>query len=188
MLDRGPMPAPELTIRPFHAPPAVELEALPEDVVAFYGRVSAPRWAWMSNFEGGPVEMPDPHTGRLTTYPSKEHALMCHKTVDHDDHEWIRAAKQPKDAKRRGGPQGERGRRIELRPDWDEVKLGVMVEILRHWYAANPEHAEQLRATGERLIVEDAPSDAIWGIRSQGGRLAGTNLLGRAHMAVRAEL
>jgi N-glycosidase YbiA len=182
------VPAPVLKIRPFDAPPAVELDALPADVLAFYGRRSAPEWAWLSNFEGGPVEMPDPHTGKRTTYPSKEHALMCHKTVSHDDHEWIRAAKEPKHAKSRGGPRGERGRKIELRSDWDEIKLGVMVEILRHWYAANPAYADHLRATGDRLIVEDSPQDAIWGIRSRGGRFAGTNLLGRAHMAVRAEL
>jgi ribA/ribD-fused uncharacterized protein len=184
----GERVAPDLHIGPFDAPPAEALDALPEDAIAFYGRVSAPEWAWLSNFEGGPVTMPDPHTRRPTTYRSKEHALMCHKTIDHDDHEWVRAAKEPKDAKRRGGPRGERGRKVELRPDWDEVKLGVMVEILRHWYGANPHYAERLRATGDRLIVEDSPSDAIWGIRGQGGRLTGTNLLGRAHMAVRAEL
>jgi len=175
------MPAPELKIRPFDAPPAVELEALPDDAVVFYGRRSAPEWAWLSNFEGGPVEMPDPHTGRKTTYPSKEHALMAHKTVTHEEHESIRTAKEAKSAKARG-------RRVQLRPDWDEVKLGVMVEVLRHWYAANPDHAQQLVATGDVLILEDSPTDAIWGIRSRGGRFAGTNLLGRAHMAVRAEL
>ena len=49
---------PDLNIRPFEAPPAVELDALPEDVLAFYGRISAPEWAWMSNFEGGPVQLP----------------------------------------------------------------------------------------------------------------------------------
>ena len=182
------MAAPELHFKPFDAPPAVALDELPEDAVVFYGRVSAPEWAWLSNFEGGPVEMPDPHTGRPTVYPSKEHALMAHKTVDHDDHEWIRAAKEPKHAKSRGGPRGERGRTIELRPDWDEIKLAVMVEILRHWYPANPDYAERLVATGDVLIAEDAPRDAIWGIRSTGGRFGGTNLLGRAHMAVRAEL
>jgi ribA/ribD-fused uncharacterized protein len=181
------MAAPELVIRPFEAPPAIELEALPDDAVAFYGR-RASEWVWLSNFEGGPVEMPDPHTGERTTYPSKEHALMCHKTVNHDDHEWIRAAKEPKEAKSRGGPRGQRGRKVELRADWDQIKLGVMVEILRRWYGANPEYAQRLCATGQRLIVEDSPRDAIWGIRSRGGRLAGTNLLGRAHMTLRAEL
>jgi len=175
------MPAPELHFEPFDAPPAVALEALPEDAVVFYGRVSAREWAWLSNFEGGPVEMPDPHTGRTTTYPSKEHALMAHKTVSHDEHESIRTAKEPRTAKARG-------RKVQLRPDWDAIKLGVMVEILRHWYAANPDRAQQLVATGDVLILEDSPTDAIWGIRSRDGRLTGTNLLGRAHMAVRAEL
>lgn len=175
------MAAPELDFAPFDAPPAVVLDALPEDAVVFYGRRSAREWAWLSNFEGGPVQMPDPHTGRTTTYPSKEHALMAHKTVTHDEHESIRTAKDPKTAKARG-------RRVALRADWDAVKLGVMVEILRHWYAANPDRAAQLVATGDALILEDSPTDAIWGIRTRDGRLAGTNLLGRAHMAVRAEL
>ncbi len=38
------MTAPELNIRPFDAPPAIELDALPEDAVAFYGRHGAPEW------------------------------------------------------------------------------------------------------------------------------------------------
>ena len=175
------MSAPELHFAPFDAPPAVVLDGLPEDAVVFYGRVSAREWAWLSNFEGGPVEMPDPHTGKPTVYPSKEHALMAHKTVTHDEHESIREAREPKTAKARG-------RKVQLRPDWDEIKLGVMVEILRHWYAQHPERAEQLVATGDVLILEDSPTDAIWGIRSRDGGFAGTNLLGRAHMAVRAEL
>ena len=106
---------------------------------------------------------------------------MAHKTVSHDEHESIRTANEPRTAKARG-------RKVQLRPDWDAIKLGVMVEILRHWYAANPDRAQQLVATGDVLILEDSPTDAIWGIRSRDGRLTGTNLLGRAHMAVRAEL
>jgi N-glycosidase YbiA len=95
---------------------------------------------------------------------------------------------EPKEAKSRGGPRGQRGRKVQLRADWDEIKLGVMVEILRHWYAANPDYSQRLCATDERLIVEDSPRDPIWGIRSRGGKFAGTNLLGRAHMTLRAEL
>ncbi len=123
--------------------------------------------------------MPDPHTGRTTTYPSKEHALMAHKTVTVEEHESIRTAKEPKSAKARG----RRCSPARLGRDQARRHGRGPAPLVR----GEPGPREQLVATGDVLILEDSPTDAIWGIRSRGGRFAGTNLLGRAHMAVRAE-
>lgn len=79
------------------------------------------------------------------------------------------------------------GRRVRLRPDWEDVKFDVMVEVNRRKYAF-PDFREALLATGDRPLVEDSPYDFVWGGRDAGGGYGGRNLLGVALMTVRAEL
>ena len=100
---------------------------------------------------------------------------------------WVLAADRGRIAKRRGSRYGDGGRRLELRPDWEEVKFGVMrYACLRKFEL--PYFRELLLGTGERPLVEDSPSDPVWGGRDAGGGYGGENLLGRALMEVRAEL
>jgi ribA/ribD-fused uncharacterized protein len=71
------------------------------------------------------------------------------------------------------------------RADWDEVKLGVMLDILRHKLAQNPYVEQKLRDTQDREIVEDSPTDAFWGWGPDGH---GRNELGKLWMRLRREL
>ena len=71
------------------------------------------------------------------------------------------------------------------RPDWDQIKVGVMRDILR---AKAMQHAyvhRKLLATGDRELVEDSWRDDFWG---WGPDRNGKNMLGRLWMEVRAEL
>jgi ribA/ribD-fused uncharacterized protein len=86
-----------------------------------------------------------------------------------------------------GGPRGEGGRRIALRPDWERVKLDVMCFACRAKFAL-PEFRAALLASGERVLVEDSPTDFTWGGRDRDGGRRGRNLLGVVLMEVRAEL
>lgn len=38
----------------------------------------------------------------------------------------------------------EAGRRVQLRPDWEEVKVGIMEEIVRAKFTQHPELASKL--------------------------------------------
>jgi len=71
------------------------------------------------------------------------------------------------------------------RPDWDSVKLGVMEQILRAKLAQHEYIRKKLLETGERLIVEDSPTDNFWG---RGPDWKGANHLGKLWMKLRAEL
>lgn len=75
--------------------------------------------------------------------------------------------------------------RAMRRADWDAVKVGIMLDILR----AKADQHEYVRckllATGDRELVEDSWRDDFWG---WGPNRDGKNMLGRLWMQVRSEL
>lgn len=71
------------------------------------------------------------------------------------------------------------------RPDWDDVKVGIMLNILRAKAAQHLYVRRKLLDTGDRELVEDSWRDDFWG---WGPNRDGQNMLGRLWMQVRAEL
>jgi hypothetical protein len=72
-----------------------------------------------------------------------------------------------------------------IRPDWLDVRVGIMREIL---FAKVDQHEyvrRKLLATGTRELIEDSWRDSFWG---WGSDRKGKNTLGRLWMEVRAEL
>jgi predicted NAD-dependent protein-ADP-ribosyltransferase YbiA (DUF1768 family) len=57
-------------------------------------------------------------------YPAVEHAFQVAKTSDPVERAKVRDAKTPVSAKKIG-------RRANLRPDWESVKVGIMLDLLR---------------------------------------------------------
>ena len=79
------------------------------------------------------------------------------------------------------------GRRVKLRPDWEEVKVGIMEEIVRAKFTQHPELAAQLLATGDKILVEGNHwGDTCWGVDIRTG--LGENHLGKILMKIREEL
>ena len=79
------------------------------------------------------------------------------------------------------------GRRVQLRPDWEQVKAGLMEEIVRAKFTQNADLAKKLLATGDKLLVEgNTWGDVFWGVDTRSGK--GQNRLGRILMKVRDEL
>ena len=120
---------------------------------------------WLSNFA---IE----HDGL-----SVEHYYQAAKAVDPKDRDWIMASETPGLAKRRG-------QTIEIRADWEEIRLSVMLEHTHRKYTQNP-FRWMLAATGTREIVEyNHWGDTFWGVTAFGGE----NHLGRILMQVRSEI
>ncbi len=71
------------------------------------------------------------------------------------------------------------------RPDWDDVKVGIMLDILRAKAQQHEYVRRKLLDTGIRELVEDSWRDDFWG---WGPNRDGKNMLGRLWMQVRAEL
>ncbi|VDO13355.1 unnamed protein product [Brugia timori] len=71
------------------------------------------------------------------------------------------------------------------RPDWDDVKVGIMRDILRAKAAQHEYVRRKLLDTGDRELVENSWRDDFWG---WGPNRDGRNMLGRLWIEVRTEL
>jgi ribA/ribD-fused uncharacterized protein len=110
-------------------------------------------------------------------FPTVEHAFQAAKTPDIDDRRKIAAAPAPGSAKRMG-------RRVKLRSDREQIKVGLMRDLLRIKFS-NPDLAERLLATGSAELIEGNNwNDTFWGVCRGRGR----NTLGQLLMEVREEI
>lgn len=50
----------------------------------------------------------------------------------------------------------------DMRPDWDKIKVEVMLIGLRAKFK-NPELRQKLIDTGDAVLHEDSPTDLVWG-------------------------
>jgi len=113
-------------------------------------------------------------------YPSVEHAYQAAKTLDTGER--IRIAQLPSPAAAKKA-----GRKVELRPHWDAMRIDVMHELLRRKFYLGDGLRERLLATGNATLVEgNWWGDNFWGSCPPNGR--GANNLGKLLMKVREEL
>lgn len=77
------------------------------------------------------------------------------------------------------------GRKISIRPDWENCKVQIMKDIVRAKFEQNQELQEKLLATEEQYLEEgNSWGDRIWGtVDGQGA-----NLLGKILMEIRADM
>lgn len=71
------------------------------------------------------------------------------------------------------------------RPDWDDVKLIIMKQILHAKTRQHEYVRHKLLATGDRQLIENSWRDDFWG---WGPNKDGKNMLGKLWMEVRSEL
>lgn len=138
---------------------------------------------FLSNFASTPgLRLPSGYYGHheADEMPVKtvEHWFQACKATSRQDFDSVLCA--PSAAAAKAG-----GRKIELRPDWEQVKYQVMVRALGGKFALEP-YRSGLLLTNPRALAEDSPHDFIWGCRDADGGYEGDNLLGRALMEIRA--
>ena len=77
------------------------------------------------------------------------------------------------------------GRRVKLRPDWEDIKDEVMYEVVLDKFKRNDNLKEKLLDTANaELIEENWWNDTYWGVCKGKGK----NKLGKILMKVRDEL
>lgn len=130
-------------------------------------------YAFLSNFWEVPV------TYKGLTYGSNEAAFQAQKCMTEEEKmEFIQL--RPSASKKLGC-------RVKLRPDWEEVKVGLMEEIVRAKFTQNEELKALLLATGEANLEEgNTWHDTCWGVDAKTGE--GQNHLGKILMKIRDEL
>lgn len=126
------------------------------------------RWSDLSNFSAAEVHL----DGEL--YPTVEHAFQAAKSLSPEVRACVRAAPTAAQAKRIG-------RHVELRADWEAVKVVIMRDLLARKFMW-PVHSDVLAATEDRVLVEgNTWGDHFWGVCA--GR--GENMLGALLMSIR---
>jgi ribA/ribD-fused uncharacterized protein len=71
---------------------------------------------------------------------------------------------------------------VKINPDWDNIKVDKMREIVQARFDQQPEFRRLLLSTGELAIEETSPKDSFWGTGKDG---QGQNQLGKILMEVR---
>ena len=126
-------------------------------------------YRFLSNFYPARITIGD------VSYPTLEHAYQALKTVDPKERHAILKQVTPAGAKRYG-------KKLVLRPKWDNVKIGVMFALLRLKFA-EPQLRKKLLSTGDAELIEgNYRGDTFWGVC----RDIGENHLGKLLMKVRA--
>lgn len=134
------------------------------DVRGFFGD-----YRFLSNFHEAPMEV----NGKK--YASVEHFFQASKANCEEDHEYVRNAPSPGMAKHRG-------RRIQIRDDWESVRLNIMLDGLIAKFEQNPGLGERLAKTSPGYLEETNNwGDTFWGVDSGEGE----NNLGKLLMFVR---
>jgi ribA/ribD-fused uncharacterized protein len=129
-------------------------------------------YEFLSNFYYSPFTYKD------KKYSTVEHAYQSFKTLDERQRNRIWLAESPNRAKRLG-------RQVDVREDWEDIKLGLMLDLVRAKFQQNPKLAQRLIGTGNANLVEGNNwGDTYWGA-CQGW---GENHLGKILMQVRDEM
>lgn len=137
---------------------------------------------------------PSPFEVEGVRYPAAEHFMMAEKARlfgDAETRRQILAAEHVAEAKALG-------RKVQPfdEPTWEAHRFEIVVAASLAKYGQNPEFGAYLEQTGDRVLVEAAPRDRIWGIglgaknpaASDPTRWRGLNLLGFALMVARERL
>lgn len=128
-------------------------------------------YEFLSNFYPSEVE----YNG--IKFPTVEHAYQAAKCKTKEEMQKFTEYDTPGKAKRAG-------RKVDLRNDWEDVKLNIMGELLRQKFS-NLAMAEKLLETDKEFLVEGNNwNDTFWGVCDRKGE----NHLGVILMKLRSEL
>lgn len=107
-------------------------------------------------------------------YPSTENAYQAAKTLDESKRrrfKYVSPGQSKKD-----------GKKVELRADWEKVKIDIMSSIVFEKFYRNRELRKKLLDTGDKYLEEtNWWGDRFWGVCNGEGR----NELGKILMKVR---
>tara|TARA_Y100000389_G_scaffold203082_1_gene250371 strand:- start:1854 stop:3536 length:1683 start_codon:yes stop_codon:yes gene_type:complete len=141
-------------------------------------------YKWLSSFNKG-----KPFEFEGITYPTVEHAFHAQKIEKNHpvrDQYQTRIANEidPKEAKKLGSKKSFESANLELRDDWESVKVNLMEELTRIYYMNNKKFMKKLIETGDaELVHKGFRIDGFWGVN----KYASNNYHGKVLMVLRDE-
>ena len=152
--------------------------------IRFYKRDAA-QYGFMSNFHPAPFQLDG------VRYSTVEHYYVSMKSHDQAYKNAILSAETPGRAKRLGDDAHKKSMFVQgqaaRRSDWEQEKFAIMERGVRAKFEQNPSLMVALQATGNIPLLEDSPTDLVWGTGpiDEFGKYPGQNMLGRILMKVR---
>lgn len=129
------------------------------------------KYFFLSNFYEAPIIFDN------VRYRNNEAAFQAQKCIDPEDRKKF-SELDPTTAKKMG-------RKIKLRSDWEDVKVGLMRKIVFAKFTQHPNlTVELLNTKDEELVEGNNWGDKVWGQVNGEGQ----NLLGKILMEVRDEI
>lgn len=110
-------------------------------------------------------------------FDTVEHAYQANKAENPQDFHRIRQCKTPSETKKLG-------RNIEIREDWDEIKLDLMKDLVTRKFKIQQLRLMLLQTNKNELIEENTWGDTFWGVCNGEGQ----NNLGKILMQVRDDI
>ena len=119
-------------------------------------------------------------------YPTVEHFFQAMKTLVREERIAISEAMTPAIAKWMASPNGYKGFKIVLRPDWEDIKIPVMAFGLRVKFSAPLMQKMLIDTYPHNLVEGNYWNDKFWGFCLKTNK--GENNLGKLHMVARERL
>lgn len=115
--------------------------------------------------------------------PTGEHAFQSAKPLKMEQKLWVVDAKTPGIAKRRG-------RQVDIRPDWEAVKLNIMLAVVRSKFSSAEMRHMLISTKAVQLTEGNYWHDQYWGncMCESHAYTPGRNYLGKILMYIRKEL
>lgn len=107
-------------------------------------------YRWLSNF--WPIEV----VMDGETYPSVEHAYQAAKTLPEHREQFKSCT---------AGQAKRLGRRVPMRPEWEDIKIAVMRDLIQQKFTFGSNLSESLLRTSPMALVEGNHwGDTFWGV------------------------
>jgi len=133
------------------------------------------QYSFLSNFSPAQI------TYEGIVYPTLEHAYQAAKTLDIPTRRKIAELKTPGQAKRMG-------KMITLRPNWDDIRLHIMRQLVQLKFKI-PALRRALLESGDRFLIEGNNwGDTFWGAVPVNDNWVGENHLGGLLMEERLRI
>ena len=175
-------------------------------IVAFFGSEKTQENWWLSNFAYSPfTAVVKAYDNDKITFVNMEMWIMFQKAVLFNDLKsaesivYIAHSANENNIKQVAQQFKSIGRKVQNfnQNVWDQNKINIVVSGLSKKFKQNPELLAKLMGTGNAMLAEASPYDAIWGTGlnqkttvdyyNKGQKWPGQNLLGKCLMNVRKQ-
>ena len=159
-------------------------KATQKDTIYYFNH--SKNYKWLTNFN-----LANPFKFKTRDYPTIEHAFQAQQVENDDFKDLFTIGSDtyigdlPNIAKKTGNKTNIKKMKRKIVDDWNDTKVTILEDIIRHYFNANTDLKQKLVKTGpNELIFKGVGVDTFWGISKDS---EGENYHGKILMTLRDE-